>query len=286
MRFRQFLEDFSGSGSGDFEYISMPPEVVTDWIERNCPKYLERAAGDPIFRGAKTPLATVKNSNDFHRRSANTYNFYTLFIDAHPNWKKYPKRARSFICSTSYGTADGFGEVSLVFPADDNLIGICPDSDLWSSFGNHDLSAVNGVIATGIEMLTDVSNPATIDDIGQLRDAFEQLTPSRIEKWLERYRDTARNATVRYMVDLQALLKKYDATDAFDLFMKLLTPEPYFKVLPAAEFRSHTDHEVWVQGKCAFINLYELGAVDGSPEAEVLVTFLRKHGLQKYWEHR
>ncbi len=70
------------------------------------------------------------------RISANTSNYYTLILDNSGNWKKYPKRSKSLICSTSYKTAEMFserGSVYRVLPENDSNIGICPKNDIWGT---------------------------------------------------------------------------------------------------------------------------------------------------------
>ena len=67
------------------------------------------------------------------RVSANTDNYYTLVIDNSPEWKDYPKRSKSLICSTDRGYADSFGEVYRVYPINGAKIGVCPGDDIWNA---------------------------------------------------------------------------------------------------------------------------------------------------------
>jgi hypothetical protein len=67
------------------------------------------------------------------RRSANTHNTYTMYMDNSPIWSDFPKRSHSMICSSGY-YAEDFGNLYAVFPYDNTPIGICPDFDLWESF--------------------------------------------------------------------------------------------------------------------------------------------------------
>jgi len=69
------------------------------------------------------------------RVSANTDNYYTQIIDnILPEWEKFPKRSRSFICTNEHFDAMAMGRPYRVYPVGDPLIGICPYSDLWISF--------------------------------------------------------------------------------------------------------------------------------------------------------
>ena len=68
------------------------------------------------------------------RRSKNTSNYYTLFISNAGTWKGYPRRDKSFICSSSFSYATSFGTVYAVFPYDGAKIGVAPARDFWGSF--------------------------------------------------------------------------------------------------------------------------------------------------------
>ena len=72
------------------------------------------------------------DSSGFTRRSANTANFYTLIIDNTKRWKDYPKRSKSFICASSAMRK----EMALTIPFDNTSIGVCPEKDIWLSFGH------------------------------------------------------------------------------------------------------------------------------------------------------
>lgn len=68
------------------------------------------------------------------RQSANTYNYYTLLMDNLPQWKNYPKRSKSIICSSDKKTSYDYGTLYRVFPFDTAKIGVCPSEDIWVSF--------------------------------------------------------------------------------------------------------------------------------------------------------
>jgi len=72
------------------------------------------------------------------RKSANTYNYYTLWMDNDPAWASFPKRSRSLICSTSLNIASSYkgqgGKPMVVIPVENCTIGVCSAADLWESF--------------------------------------------------------------------------------------------------------------------------------------------------------
>ena len=106
-------------------------------IRKDCKKILNAfKKGGGIYRGIYDefePFMKVKPSS-FTRESANTSNVYTLVLDNHPKWKRYPKRSQSIICTSHQGNATGYGEAYFVFPKDGSTYGICPSSDFWVSF--------------------------------------------------------------------------------------------------------------------------------------------------------
>lgn len=72
------------------------------------------------------------------RKSENTSNIYTrLLSDILPSWSKYPKRNKSFICTSNYSKASGYdknGGLYIILPENGAKIGICPEDDIWDSF--------------------------------------------------------------------------------------------------------------------------------------------------------
>jgi hypothetical protein len=86
------------------------------------------------------------------RKSANTFNFTTLIIDNSPLWAKYPKRSKSYICSTDKLCAETYGTLYRVYPFDGANIGICPTRDIWWSFR----STLTGTNCQSLDVLNTV----------------------------------------------------------------------------------------------------------------------------------
>ncbi len=104
------------------------------------PEQLNVIKTKPIWRGISNNENFLEiDPKKFSRKSANTSNEYTLLIDNSPNWKDYPKRSESLICTFSTSTALNFGYdgYHVVIPLEKNAkLGICKASDFWWSF-NH-----------------------------------------------------------------------------------------------------------------------------------------------------
>lgn len=89
-----------------------------------------------IFRGIKSeePVLLL-NSQDKLRNSSGSYDWYMQVMKDDPDWKNYPDRSYSFICSTSMEEARSYGKVYSVIPLDKNQVfGIAPDADFWYAF--------------------------------------------------------------------------------------------------------------------------------------------------------
>lgn len=96
--------------------------------------------GEVLYRGMKTKsdYSFLDPSRFKTRRSANTSNYYTLFINNHPMWEDYPKR--EIICSTDELYAEDYGDLHLILPENGAKIGICSDDDIWNSMNVLDLN--------------------------------------------------------------------------------------------------------------------------------------------------
>ncbi len=92
---------------------------------------------DRIFRGIRGfgyDFAMVDPTGHRERKSAHAQtNYYTLIINNSFAWRRYPRRELS--CTTSSSKAAGYGDVYLVVPYDGVEWGICPDKDIFFSFG-------------------------------------------------------------------------------------------------------------------------------------------------------
>jgi len=131
MRYKQFLNE------GRSKAITQ--DVAFETIKDKCKNaYKAYTNNQIIYRGYSNYMgqyAIIDPKSGKPRKSANTSNHYTILIDNSPNWKGYPKRSQSLICSNSYGYSKGYGKVYEVFPYDQGTkIGICPERDFWFSF--------------------------------------------------------------------------------------------------------------------------------------------------------
>jgi hypothetical protein len=108
-----------------------------------------------IFRGIKSDAKLmIGDGTDLVRKAANTKNYVNSLLDVLPVWQEWPKRSKSFICSTSKKGAGVYGTLFLVIPLDNQSIGFCIyNSDFWDAlpvndqqFKLLDVSSFNHVI--------------------------------------------------------------------------------------------------------------------------------------------
>lgn len=108
-------------------------EEILTWCKENASEYLSNPT--PIYRGAGAGTTAIYHTNQFERASKNTFNYYTQWMDNHPDWKAYPKRSKSLICTTSMDVAAGYHQqIFHVIPSNACKIGVVPAHDLWYSF--------------------------------------------------------------------------------------------------------------------------------------------------------
>ena len=133
--FKQFI--LESAGSEIYSPSKIDIDAAVEWLTTKAPKVLAAMKRTDVtyYRGASylNGIGLI-DSRKFNRMSANTANFYTVWIDNSPEWKHFPKRSKGLICSTSHSTARGYGATFTVIPSDDSIVGNCGASDFWHSF--------------------------------------------------------------------------------------------------------------------------------------------------------
>jgi len=241
--------------------------------------------GTPMYRGLpsyKGDFLIVSPAN-FERVSRNTDNYYTLLMDNLPQWREYPKRSKSIICSTSYEIAQEYsGEENslyVVIPKVGSKIGVCSDADIWNSFAAFDsLISFNNIINHLLKLADKYIT--YIDDIYDLRDLFmhyddvvnelhgmyEELEPEELNNtnisdfilnYMEDYLLFSREiykSSCEYET-LSKLCKHYSkGGKTLDFFAELLDPdENGFELEIAGNHKLPYNREVWTDGTSILI---------------------------------
>ena len=114
----------------------LDPDVIMEKLFTDCSEAVSSGFLDfPIWRGFKSlgvKFAKLDPSQG-ERKSQNTSNHYTMLMDNSPYMKGWPKRGRSFICSSGYSYPSSFGSVYMMIPFDGVKIAVCPYRDLWAT---------------------------------------------------------------------------------------------------------------------------------------------------------
>ena len=146
MRFKQYLYEEK------YQNLSTVSEdTVKDWIKKHASQYVQKlkdGRATPIFRGFKPDSDfMIGDSTTINRRAANTSNYTNLLVSNSTEWKQFPPRSASYICSTDENVADSYGTIALMIPADNARIGVCSASDFWDSFKflSQQFNNVNGL---------------------------------------------------------------------------------------------------------------------------------------------
>lgn len=131
-------------------------------------KYFKEEQG--IWRGVKSyTYGNIVVMTPGTRISQNVNNLYTrLMSEILPEWKEYPKRSNSFVCTNLEGLSSFYGDSHLVLPENGANIGICPKADIWDSFRltlNH--TSIPEFVADMIEILR-LGNTRSLYDIQTL----------------------------------------------------------------------------------------------------------------------
>lgn len=139
MRLQQYLNEAHNEYTTVSRMTHLSQDEFIDLAKKNCMNaIISYMSGKKIYRGDHNTgnyyFGDARSAEP--RVSRNTSNHYTLWMDNHPDWSKYPKRSQSFICSTdeTYASSFGQGTTKLILPYDNVDIGVCLKSDLWGSF--------------------------------------------------------------------------------------------------------------------------------------------------------
>ena len=230
----------------------------------NCKQY--KWEEQLVYRGIESinmETAWFTDPSKSERKSRNTSNFYTLWIDNSKKWSTYPKRSKSLICSTSLSTASEFGDGDsfMVIPFDGAKIGVCPSYDMWDCFYNeltklslYTLPEFNMYIWNAISTITqhlNVSKDEMTKDIKTLKkwltDA-DKIISKQPREAKKRLSDGGWDDDV-----FESIIRFGNLTKIMDM---VLDPQTNgFKVMPFKNFEhaSFPNKEVWTDSPCILI---------------------------------
>jgi len=247
----------------------MPDEDIIKWCEKNANTYL-KSGSSTIFRGMNSISGNggIINTNDFTRKSRNTFNYYTTWLDNSPDWSKYPKRSKSYICSTSEDTTYGYGETCYVIIPSDNLqIGVCSENDFWYSFEKFLVDGFN--ISSLEEWNTCISDLIKVEEhflsepfgdtqhnYGALTKFLKYMTVNSLNE-LRTFKDGGlreRLGVNDFIDDLLKFMKQHGLSNMFEVWTLVFDPEQNgFSVESSNNFHTQNEVEIWIQGEVAAV---------------------------------
>lgn len=202
-----------------------------------------------IYRGMyNTSPIIFGNGNNMNRRSANTQNYYTLLIDNNAKWNEFPKRSKSFICSTDTNNASMYGKTYLVIPLENQPIGICPENDFWWSFKLGNPSDLNA----------ELNNLASWCKINKLSEISYNILMSQLAKIdtiaIKLFDDEDMLEEAKYNCSILYEMGYFEEFNLMAVLSKFYDPKlNNFKL--QHDVKGEVDKEVWLSGKVLFIEL-------------------------------
>jgi len=187
MRYNEFInESWPGDEFAKNKKLDNFIKILKDETHPHN-KFIKAALFDEkkqMFRGfnmtefSNSPLIYLNPTKASIRTSANTHNYYTWWIDdIDPRWKNYPKRSKSFICSTNEHISAGYGKNFLMIPTKETTVGICSADDMWNSF-HHRPTRINNLL-TNLFSMCECDNPTDsnsfLNSLKQINLKFEDI---------------------------------------------------------------------------------------------------------------
>lgn len=245
---------------------SMSMEEIRKLLNTKCSNAWECYEADyRIYRGIKAghnyPTG-VYNPSTGERKSRNTSNHYTLFFDTNPANAYWPKRSKSFICSTDYDYAKVYGMVYSIFPFNNVDIGVCPSSDIWHSGFQYngeffDYPELNKIIA-GIEQTTNTKFGSYAD--------FERFLWGVVEGELLEVLSSGVGSGMGLADALRWDIEKghYNHDDFVDSWLNAYAYEKNdFELVETIDNLVDADsREVWFSGNCLVIPEHHMDAIE------------------------
>lgn len=198
------------------------------------------------------------------RRSANVANWYTLIMDNVPEWKDFPRRSASLICTTDPIQSSDYGVTFTVLPFYNPTIGICPREDLWFSFPRLKKVAMESLeeLIDALETLanTYLDKPLSQDSWPDFNRGLRELS-QKIQQEYQSSRWNSANA-------LQGLVTPQ--LDMLAVLREILDPRAAgFQTAKLSEWQPQPDREIWFSAPAFFLNSNWLGAAEQGLDARM-----------------
>lgn len=265
--FKQFLSEASVEPMAP--PIPLTREEILPFLKKHCSIALENAqyGENSLYRGFKHSIEMgVYDPSSGTRSSENTSNWYTSFFDTNPENSAWPKRSKSFICTTDNERALSYAEdhesnVGLILPFDGVRVGEIMSDDLWHVKPVNPFMINRGYPAFNrlYGLIFKDQSPLSFDEA---LNGLETVDEEQLIDGFTRYMDTAAasmpdwaNSAIEHPDQLRTMLKNFtkqvytfDAQRSFKLHLNSASLKP--------------EHECWFAGKCVVIPLHLTDVLD------------------------
>ena len=116
-------------------------DKIRSYIQQNCQRFVQAVNHGTcplIYRGMKKRidrpyiLKPIERISKNEEKDLGGFGFYNYFMINNPEFKDFPNRLKSFICTTSSQLANEYGAVYAVIPSDNSKIAVYNAEDIWT----------------------------------------------------------------------------------------------------------------------------------------------------------
>ena len=232
-------------------------EDTLKYIQENCTEFLE--SPKHIYRVIDINYADYFHSKPIYRISRDNKNYYTLIID---KWKDFPKRSKSFICSTNMADFSG-KEKYFIIPKDGSKWALAPSNDIWSSFHEGMKKYLDANLCVNF-IFNKINNLSTIFINKKIRDDnYEnfktdlKLLSDKIKNYDFETKNINFKLSLIYKVN--EIITLFD-NNIIDVLLDIINPRNFglynYKDLPDDDIK-----ETWTESECLFIKKEHLSKI-------------------------
>jgi hypothetical protein len=244
MRYQELLE---ADVYRDSSHLELPDIIRVHYAD--VVRYIQNDSY--IYRGMQaTSEMIVGNSESMKRQSTFGANYIMTLSSYLPSWEGWPRRDRSFICSTSDQYAEEFGTVYIVVPLGVQTFAVCYTNDF--NFSRVNSYRFNDMMYTMLSLVD--SDLKTSGKYKTDPKALIEILDEFIVKIKEsNYELLDRDLKLAYYDDSIMEMVKMGPERWLD---KRLDPENFAELIHGIDkliFASHEEREVWFEGKALFV---------------------------------
>lgn len=262
MRLQHFLNEAGSMEDGGYSITRSKSITEEDFTKQlksysNIIEYYAKG-NKVIYRGIKGLYGNygyVNPSLSQKRKSAYTFNYYTLISSEDSSWKGIPPRDKSIVCSTSYDKASGYetspdmsGTLCVVLPKNGSNIAQTHTEDFWGSFqhafgsDSYPLGSFNRTLNSTFNFITKEDGDDSITDLKKVY--------KKVDEWVkENGEDKLYNL---YLYHLE-VIKEFYKGDFYKMLTDIFNPKKGNIVVSKSGHKLRDDVEVWTDGECLLV---------------------------------